>query len=109
MNEEKEPASDLERVHELHDFLQGITPKGYVIPPEDIPNLTEEQAWTVVWYIQNLYWQVPDNIGRCDVCGVLYDTDSEGDCLDYSDVPYHFCEGCMAGEEYAAKYKDEDA
>ncbi len=102
---EKPPAepTDLERTQELFDFLQGKVPEGYRIPADHIPTLTADQAWTAVWYLQNLYWQVMDHIERCNVCEELYDTEAEGDCLAYGESPYHFCEGCMAGTEYALK------
>ena len=95
--------SDLDRTEELFRFLQGEVPEGYKIPPEDAPKLTAEQAWTVIWYLANQYWQVTDHIEQCDVCGNLYDSDCEGDCLDYGDVPYAFCDSCIYTEEYEAK------
>jgi hypothetical protein len=84
--------TDLDRVEELFAFLQGTIPAGFTIPPDEIPHLTPEQAWTVIWYLGNLYWQVPDYIERCDECGDLYDTRSGGTYRE--EPPYHLCDNC---------------
>lgn len=96
-------ASDLDRTEELYDFLQGKCPDGYKLARGHMPKLTEKQAWTVIWYLGNQYWQVPDFIGKCCVCGRLYDSERSGDCLDFGKAPYHFCDCCMDGDAYAKK------
>lgn len=96
-------ASDLDRTEELYDFLQGKAPEGYKIRHGHMPKLTEKQAWTVIWYLGNQYWQVTDFIEKCCVCGSLYDSEREGRCLDFGKSPYHFCESCMDGDAYAKK------
>jgi hypothetical protein len=93
----------LERTEELFRFLQGVVPDEYTITDSHAPCLTPDQAWTVIWYLGNLYWQVPDHIERCGVCGGLFDTHCEGDCLDYGCAPYHFCDNCIYTSEYEAK------
>lgn len=95
--------SDLERTEELSAFLQGEIPEGCHIARSHIPKLTADQAWTVIWYLGNQYWQVPDHVDRCDVCGTVYDDWEEGACLDYGTDPYNFCEACMEGDVYARK------
>jgi hypothetical protein len=95
--------SDLDRTEELYDFLQGKAPKGYHIPRGHMPKLTEKQAWTVIWYLGNQYWQVTDFIEKCCVCGSLYDSECSGSCLDFGKAPYHFCDCCMEGDAYAKK------
>lgn len=95
--------TDLERTQELFEFLQGEIPDGYRIKRQSVPKLTAEQAWTVVWYIQEQHWQAPDHIERCELCGDLYNSHSEGDLLDYGKGPYHFCDGCMNTSEYNRK------
>jgi len=102
-SKDKDP---IDVVRKLFNFLQGEVPEGLEIPQDHIPHLSEEHAWTVVWYIQGLYREIPDHIVRCDVCGRLFDTDDEGDCLDYGDMPYNFCVDCMKSCEYAEKKKD---
>lgn len=90
----------LEAAEELFAFLQGEVPKGYQCKA---PQLDAEDAWTVMWYIQNQHRQFVDHIDRCDVCGDLYDSEAEGACIDGGELPYHFCEDCSWMPEYYAK------
>lgn len=104
--------SALAKTHDLFDFLQGTPPPGYEIKKKDQPKLTEDQAWTVIWFLGNQYWQVPDHIERCCLCGAIYDSHNSGDCLDYGRAPYHFCDSCMFTPTYhnkAMRNPDKDA
>lgn len=92
------PDTDLDRMQQLYDFLQGTVPKGYQISEADVPHLSADQAWTVCWYLGNQYWQVSDEIERCEVCGVLYDSRSEGTVVD-DGPPYSLCDECSATQE----------
>lgn len=94
---------ELKLVRELFDFLQGRLPAGTIVALKDRPKLNADQAWTVIWYLGNQYWQVPDYIERCCVCGDLYHAHTEGDCLDFGRAPYHFCDSCMEGEAFKKK------
>ena len=100
--------NDLETTEELFAFLQGNVPATIHLECKDVPNLSADQAWSVIWYLGNLYWQVTDYIERCEVCGTLYDTHKGGDCLDYGAAPYHFCEGCIDSTEYQDKRDEEE-
>src|SRR5258708_18657881 len=62
---------DLKRTQELYDFLQGKMPKGTHVATSHRPKLTPDQAWQVVWYLGNQYWQVTDRVEKCCVCGTL--------------------------------------
>lgn len=88
---------------ELYRFLQGEVPPGIMLKSQDVPKLSADQAWSVIWHLGNLYAEVNDEIERCDVCKKLYDTASDGECLDYGDPPYHFCSSCWNGEEANTK------
>lgn len=103
MSEENE--KDLERTKELFAFLQGETPKDHKIRPGHLPKLTADQAWTVIWYLGNQYWQVMDRVEQCCVCGAIYHTWEEGYCLDYGKAPYSFCGNCTEGEKFAKKMR----
>ena len=103
MTGEAAERSALDRTEELFRFLQGTLLEGYRIPADDIPRLTDDQAWTVIWFLGNQYWQVTDYIERCEVCGCLYDSKSEGAYLDYGEAPYHFCDDCIYTTEYECK------
>ena len=106
MSDDKE-RDPLARADELFAFLQGTAPNGYKIPPAEMPKLSAEQAWTVIWYLGNQYWQVPDFVELCDVCGELYNKQSEGTTLDYGDAPYHYCESCESSWECETKKAQE--
>ena len=95
---EKKP-TDLEVVEELYRFLQGEIPEGYQIRDERLPRLTPDQAWTVVWYLGNLYRQIPDRIERCELCGDIYDTWQEGETNDHRPGPVFVCGMCINSEE----------
>jgi hypothetical protein len=105
MKTEEKQIDPLEQTQEIFDFLQGKIPDGYKIPRKKIPKLNAEQAWTVLWYLQNLYWQPTDSIERCDVCEQLYNTWAEGSCLDYGKAPYSFCNNCINSAEYVKKMR----
>lgn len=105
MSSEEKVPSEIEKTEALFRFLQGQLPDGCTIPEGSQPRLTPEQAWIVIWWLGNQYWQVPDYIERCDVCGDLFDTNSDGDCLDFGEAPYHFCGICEYGNEYADKQR----
>lgn len=110
MSEEND--KDLQRTQQLYDFLRGKIPEGYKISKSHRPKLTDDQAWTVIWYLGNQYWQVTDNVEKCGVCGDIYNTWQGGHFLDYGKAPYHFCGNCMDTEEYAqkaARNPDKDA
>ncbi len=96
MTEQPKPESErdpLDRVQELYGFLQGEVPEGYKIRPRRVPRLTADQAWTVVWYVQEMHWKVPDYIERCNVCGELFNTRCEGGYTE-NGPPFHLCDSC---------------
>lgn len=102
---EQTPERDeLERTNELFAFLQGELPEGCKIARSHRPKLTADQAWTVIWWLGNEYWQVKDYIERCNICGDLYDSEREGDYLE-GKAPNHFCEGCLSDPAYAKKMR----
>jgi hypothetical protein len=94
---------ELEKAQRLFDFLRGKIPDGFNIEEANRPKLTPDQAYTVIWFLGNEFWKVPDTISRCDVCGDLYHDHDGGETLDYGEAPYHFCEPCREGDEYAKK------
>jgi len=102
---DSENKSDLEVALELSSFLQGNLPKGWKVPKKDMPKLTAAQAYTVIWYLGNLYRTISDYISACDLCGTLFDESREGDVLDYGRGPVHFCDSCMNSNEWYRKAK----
>lgn len=83
----------LEHVQDLFEFLQGDR-KGCTIEIEDQPQLTPDQAWTAVWWIQNQYHQYSDEIERCSDCEDFYDSAEGGISSPHLG---QLCDGCMEG------------
>lgn len=94
---------DLCNTRELFDFLQGKIPPGITLRRKEIPRLTADQAWAVIWYMGNKYWKVSDAVERCGVCGDIYHSESSGFTLDYGRAPYRFCDECIRTEEFRKK------
>lgn len=47
-----------------------------------MPKLSHGQAFSVIWFLQEIMRCLPDNIEQCQSCKELFDTDSEGYHLD---------------------------
>lgn len=93
--------TDLAWVDEFNDFLQGKMPDGITMP--DPPNLTEKQAFSVIWYLQEHFCLIPDNIERCVDCGVFFDSNGEGD---YDEELGNFCDNCYSQAIFDGKIKE---
>ena len=58
---------ELEDVRSLHNMLTGKSlPDGVSI--EVLPNLTDEVANSVIWYLQEIARVIPDNYEMCAQC-----------------------------------------
>ena len=70
-----------DKVNELFKFLTDEEiPDGVVMKSR--PKLSSNKAWSLIWFLQEVTRCLPDHIERCDACGDLYDSESEGVCLD---------------------------
>lgn len=94
----------LEQVQELFDFLQGTVPEGINLGRGHKPRLTRNQAFSVIWYLQEHLGILPDHYEMCQRRGCtsdLYDSWSEGcpaiyceSCVDWHCPRHGKCEGC---------------
>ena len=76
----------VEQVQEFMDFLTGEEmPEGFTF--QHAPTLTRQQAFSVVYYLQEALHVLPDNFEMCQVCGELFDTDYDGFTLDGTSAP----------------------
>ena len=67
-------------VTEFYDFLTGKQlPEGVHC---EMPELSAELAYSVIWFLQEITGVLPTNIEQCCRCKHLYDSDSEGDHFD---------------------------
>jgi len=74
MNEPEEIT--LEQVETLYAFLQGECPERFCI--KAMPNLTPDQAFAVIYYLQEGLGLIPDKYEKCRECDDLYDSANEG-------------------------------
>jgi len=95
--------SDLEWVDDFYRFLQGEIPEK--ITMQDPLSLTAKQAFSIIWYLQEHFPLIPDTIERCVDCGVLFNSDSEGD---HHEELGNFCDSCYSQAIYDGKIKDEE-
>lgn len=97
--------TSLEQVEELYEFLQGTPPKSIIMGKQTQPVLTKEQAFAVVWFLQEHMHLLPDSYQQCSVCEDLFDSREEGFYVE--EGPYahnHYCEGCAP---YEVRWPDE--
>lgn len=99
-NNENKDWTDLEWIQEFHSFLTGTTPNAIRETKSTLFDLSPEKAFTIIWYLQERFSILPDNIEMCCECKELFDTHKEGY---YSENEgSHFCE-CSEDRAY---YKD---
>ena len=63
--------SSLELLNEFFMFLQGECPNA--ISVREMPKLNSQQAFSVIYYLQEHLPVFPDTIEKCDRCGELFD------------------------------------
>lgn len=79
------PSITLEQVQELVDFLAGsFIPDGWKISTP--PTLTRQQAFSVVYYLQERLHIIPDHYEICDVCEQIADRHFGGVTVDVDDI-----------------------
>lgn len=91
-NNDERDWPDIEWVKEFYHFLQGDLPDSIGTSRGHGVKLNHKKAWTIVWYLQEHFPILPDQIEKCDVCNCLFDTHSEG--IYWETKQKHFCGGC---------------
>jgi len=80
-NNDNKELSDIEWVKEFFDYLK------------ENEKLNPTKAFRIIYYLQEHFSILPDHIEKCDICGVLYDSDSEGHRSDKTNQFY--CDECI--------------
>lgn len=75
-NNDNRDWTDIQWIEEFYEFLQGKLPEG--VGMKHKPKLSKEQAFKIIWYLQEHFPILPDDIEQCDVCGEIYDSGSQG-------------------------------
>ncbi len=83
----------LERIEEFYGFLQGNEVEGITANP--MPHLTDKEAFSVIYFLQEQLEVLPDEIDQCLECHALIDTYSDGH---YVEDVGHYCDGCAPPE-----------
>jgi len=65
-------------VQQLYDFLQGKFYPESIKEDDGKPNLTSEQAWDVIYCMQEHFGLLDQRFERCDKCGDIFDSYNEG-------------------------------
>jgi len=76
----------LEDVEALYKFLQGEVPECLQI--DYPPKLSEQEAFSIIYYLQEVLFLLPDRYERCDKCGDLYDSNQEGATISEDSEPH---------------------
>lgn len=94
--EEKSSINDIrvDDVQKFLNFLQTGAAEGYVFKRP--LRLTPEQAFSVIYYLQEEMHVIPDTYEMCDECHRIYDTDEEGEVIKNK----HFCDSCKYEEHH---------
>ena len=70
-------------VQQLYDFLQGkYHPDNIKVEDNEKPNLTSDQAWHIVYCLQEHFGMLDDRFEKCRDCGEIYDSYSGGTTID---------------------------
>jgi hypothetical protein len=91
-NNDHRTDTDLEWLQEFYEFLQGKQPETIRLGKGYAPKLKQKKAFAIIWYLQEHFPVFPDQIERCDVCGELFDSHSEG--IYWESKGKNFCGGC---------------
>ena len=70
-NFEIKPEISLEEIQKFHGFLRGKLPDGVMM--KDNPKISAQQAFNIIWYLQEKLRIFPDHFEMCDVCDGIDD------------------------------------
>lgn len=84
----------LDDVYGFYEFLQGRDESGIKWGnKKGLPRLSAEQAFQVIYYLQEHLRVLPDSIERCNICGELFDYENEG-FHDNEGTGKFYCDNC---------------
>ncbi len=70
-----------ELVDRLYRFLKGEFHPA-TISNEDAPALPDDQAWHIIYVLQEYFGLLDDTFERCCECGRIFNSNEEGGCID---------------------------
>ena len=81
-------------IQQFYEFLQGKMHPDR-ISRENAPDLTKEQAWHVIYCMQEYFGIFDDRFKRCKICDCIYDSDGQGTVIKQDTVPAETIEGSV--------------
>lgn len=73
-------------IQRFYEFLQGnFHPEN--ILKKDCPNLSKDQAWHVIYCMQEYFGIFDDRFERCKNCGIIFDSYEEGTVINEDTEP----------------------
>lgn len=92
-------------IERFYDFLQGkFHPDN--IQMKDAPVLSADQAWHVIYCMQEYFGLFDDHFERCKDCGCIYDSQNEGTVISEETEPLIIKD--MLGKKYTHIFKKEE-
>jgi hypothetical protein len=76
--EQKRRYDELDDVTKFHQFLQGEIPEGVTV--KRFKKMNADQAFTVIWFLQEVCHLLDERFEMCDECKTIYDSYAEGNC-----------------------------
>lgn len=89
-DQKAEEQRELESVEKFHDFLQGKIPKGVTV--RKFKKMNADQAFTVIWFLQECCHLVDDRFEMCHACKTIYNSHAEGAYVEKTGHCY--CDSC---------------
>ena len=88
-----------QKIKELYEYLKGESnPKG--LESKFKPKLSRDEAFHLIWFLQEITKIIPVNFEACSVCDSIYDSDREGH---HSDITGKFyCDNCAWDNQHIA-------
>ena len=74
-----------EQLQEFHEFLKGKVPEGWNIKKSKMPKLTPDQAFEVIYYLQEELQVFPDDFELCHACKQIFSRNDGGIIVDDND------------------------
>lgn len=90
----------LEQAQRFMDFLTGDNPPDGITLARRPRKMPQDQAFSLIYVLQEAFHVIPDVFELCSLCGHIYDTESEGHHPEGSNRFY--CGGC----EYQCRCKE---
>lgn len=92
-------------MQKFYEFLQGkFHPEN--ITSKDVPNLSKDQAWHVLYCMQEYFGIFDDRFERCRECDTIFDSDEEGTVINEDTEPVEGHTVC--GEPYIHRFTEEE-